>query len=69
MYRRIAENKAKFPAPRKVKTSKKKIYKSKVEFGPWYTDQLHQFCQIIGMKFLFWPGVIVTATEIVVGLL
>lgn len=68
MYRRIAENKAKFPAPRKVKMSPKTVYKSKVEFGPWYTNQLHQYCQIIGMNFLFWPGVIFTVFEIVVGL-
>ncbi|CAI6349332.1 unnamed protein product [Macrosiphum euphorbiae] len=69
MYRRIAENKAKFPAPREVKTSPKTIYKSKVEFGPWYTNELQQYFQIIGVKFFFWPGVFTTVAEIVAGLL
>lgn len=68
MYRRIAEKKAKFPAPRKVQTSPKTIYKSKVEFGPRYTHQLQQYCQIISVKYFFWPGIIGTVADIVVGL-
>jgi len=57
MYRRIVENKSKFPVQRKVKITPKAIYKSKVEFGPWYVQQLQQNCLAVAAGYFFWPGI------------
>lgn len=56
MYRRIVENKAKFPVEREIKMRPKEIYKSKAEFGPWYAKQLQQSCLVIAVGYFFCPG-------------